>query len=127
VIDRSDAFVTEELHNAERVGAYHMPRDRLTDLKIVRQVWQKTHGGEFGRSIYKKLHDTAVRSVRRLKDFDRTQSPFAATREVSIEGCEGASIAGCCRNVKGVGDVNTVCNGRKRQLDSLRIFNLHPR
>jgi hypothetical protein len=40
-----------QLHNAERVGAYHMPRDRLTDLKIVRQGWQKTDGGEFGRSI----------------------------------------------------------------------------
>ena len=29
-----------------------------------------------------------------LKDLDRTQPPFAATREISIEGCEGASIAG---------------------------------
>jgi hypothetical protein len=29
-----------------------------------------------------------------LKDLDRTQSPFAASREISIEGCEGASIAG---------------------------------
>ena len=29
-----------------------------------------------------------------LKDLDRTQSPFAATRQISIEGCEGPSIAG---------------------------------
>jgi len=28
--------------------------------------------------------------------------------------------------VQGIGDVNTVCNGRKRQLNSLRVFNLHP-
>jgi hypothetical protein len=29
--------------------------------------------------------------------------------------------------VEGIGDVNTVCNGRKRQLNSLRVvFNLHP-
>ena len=29
-----------------------------------------------------------------LKDLDWTQSPFAATRQISIEGCEGPSIAG---------------------------------
>ncbi len=29
--------------------------------------------------------------------------------------------------MQGIGDVNTVCNGRKRQLNSLRVFNLHSR
>jgi hypothetical protein len=41
---------------------------------------------------------------RRLKDLDRTQLPFAATREISIQGCEGASIARRCRNVQDVGE-----------------------
>jgi len=44
------------------------------------------------------FHMSAISSVyfgrtTNLKDLDRTQSPFAASREISIEGCEGASIA----------------------------------
>jgi len=79
------------------------------------------------QDIYKFSYQVEAKSIsRRLKKLDRTQSPFAATREISIEGCESASIAGRCRNVQGVSDVNTICNGRKCQLDALSFFNLHP-
>src|SRR5260370_13742707 len=44
------------------------------------------------RSFCQRSHRPTPVRCGLLKDLDRTQSPFAATRKISIEGCEGASI-----------------------------------
>jgi hypothetical protein len=62
---------------------------------------------------------------RGLKNLDRTQSRFAATRELLIEGRESTSIAGYRRNMQRVGNIDTVCNSRKRYFDAFGVLDSH--
>lgn len=64
-------------------------------------------------------------SHHKLKYLDRTQSRFAAARELLIESGEGTSFAGYRCDMQGIGNINTVRNDRQRQLHSVGVFDVH--